>query len=238
MTIQNWLPNRWHMFWLKNRNHPYRQIVKRQLMSVGGVGCSSVGFVQHLGFGATKLHAEPRVKLNILKYFRTGHEIAIESWHFSCCSGVQDLFKFHDNCFIAPMPWCYTVFSFRGLESRMFFANWLVPIIWDFISESCNWIRVDSPPLFWQVLDSLTHYRLWASYALLQYCGSACAGNCQVSQYAQGPDLWNQCRQVKYCLQIRKEFAFTCLKAHNPSLVLVKKLYRCIEVSLEWCSDM
>ena len=72
---------------------------------------------------------------------------------------------------------------------------------------------------FWQVPDSLVYNRLPTSHALFEHTCTDCACRCQVPQHAQGPDLWNQCRQVSgppnknsWCYRLESYHSFPSVK--------------------------
>lgn len=81
--------------------------------------------------------------------------------------------------------------------------------------------------LILQVLDSLTHNWLSTSNVVSQHSCSNCTSYCQVSPYAQGTYLRNQCRQVKLT---SRDFRFDLPKSFSSLSRSGKMLYLCIVV--------
>jgi hypothetical protein len=66
------------------------------------------------------------------------------------------------------------------------------------------------PTFSWQVSDSSAHHRLPTTYALPQYPCRQCACGRETTEYAQGPDFRNKCRELSNVI-LRQTFTLYAL---------------------------
>jgi hypothetical protein len=141
------------------------------------------------------------------------------SWVCSDCRAVVNLFKhsirliwyivnMHDalanpkkvNCFSCLIRY----YSYaKAMSSRT--ALFLSIIRRKILTVACF-----LPTFSWQVSDSSAHHRLPTTYALPQYPCRQCACGRETTEYAQGPDFRNKCRELSNVI-LRQTFTLYAL---------------------------